>query len=389
MRVAIFSGGIVTPTFIQRLINGLSEADTQIVIFGNENGKVPNYHHKVKVIPNPKGIKGHALFLFRFFKALIICPVRVKQYASYYKNWPWHSVGAWKTWQRHLPVILNLPDVFHLQWALGTEYWIFLKKLYGVKFVVSLRGAHINYSPLFDPSLKVEYQQSFPLVDSFHAVSKAIGNETCLYGATPNQIQIIYSGLNLNDFTFTVKKGIDRNKPIKIISVGRPHWKKGYRYALDAINALRNKGYNIHYTIVGGLSPEQWHQRHQLHLSESVHVIQRLPFHEVKNCMANADILLLPSVEEGIANVVLESMALGTLVVSSNCGGMEEVVRNGVTGFVFPLRDVDAMVHRIEEAISLTDDAYEKITREARLLIEQQHTLPRLIQGMKQLYASL
>ena len=389
MRVAIFSGGIVTPTFIQRLINGLSESNTEIVIFGNENGSVPNYHKQVTLYPNPKGVKGHLFFVFRFIKAIFVCFNRVKQYAAYQKNWPWSSVDAWKTWQRHLPVILYLPNVFHLQWALGTEYWIFLKKLYGVKFVVSLRGAHINYSPLFDPKLKIAYQQSFPLVDAFHAVSKAIGKETCLYGATANQINVIYSGLNLSDFSFTPPKGINKNACIKIISVGRPHWKKGYRYALDAVKALIDKGYNIQYTIVGGLSTEQWHQRHQLKLINTVQVINRLPFHEVKEHITASDVLLLPSVEEGIANVVLEAMALGTLVVSSNCGGMEEVVRDGETGFVFPLRDVNAMVACLEKAIALPEDARITISQEARRLIEKQHTLPNLIQSMNQLYASL
>ena len=389
MKVAIFSGGIVTPTFIQRLINGLSEENITVFIFGNENGKLPNYHRNVNVISNPKGVKGHFIFFFRFIYALLICRNRIQQYAKYQRNWPWSSVMAYKMWQRHLPVIIYLPDIFHLQWALGTEYWIFLKKLYGVKFVVSLRGAHINYSPLFDPQLKTEYIKNFPIVDAFHAVSIAIGKETCLYGASPNQIQVIYSGLNLKEFDFLNNKSLLSNEVIRIISVGRPHWKKGYRYALDAIRILVDKGYNIEYTIVGGLSIEQLHQRHQLKLVDHVKIIQRLPFNEVKKLMQQSNVLLLPSVEEGIANVVLEAMALGTIVVSSDCGGMEEVVIHNETGFIFSLRNVDAMVGSVEEAINLSDEQYNRITMNARYQIEKNHTLPKLISGMKALYNSL
>ena len=54
----------------------------------------------------------------------------------------------------------------------------------------------------------------------------------------------------------------------------------------------------------------------------------------VKELIKNADILLLSSVEEGIANVVLEAMALGTLVVSTECGGMNEVIKNNENGFL-------------------------------------------------------
>lgn len=389
MTVAIFSGGIVTPTFIFRLINGLAEANVNVVIFGNENGKVPSYDPRVRIIPNPKGLKGHLLFLIRFILALFTCRKRVQQYAAYQKNWPWHSIGAYKTWQRHLPVILYLPDIFHLQWAVATKYWIFLKHLYGVKFVVSFRGAHINYSPLFNPSLKEEYKSSFPDVDAFHAVSAAIGKESCLYGASPKQIKVIYSGLNINEFIFSNKKGVNKNNVIKIISVGRPHWKKGYRYALDAIKGLIDKGYDIQYTIVGGLSSEQWHQRNQLQLENNVVVIERLPFELVKKLMTDSDILLLPSVEEGIANVVLEAMALGTLVVTSNCGGMGEAISNGNSGFVFPLRNVEAMIQCMVDAINLNDDAYLQMTKNARKHIENHHTLQILIREMKELYTSL
>lgn len=93
--------------------------------------------------------------------------------------------------------------------------------------------------------------------------------------------------------------------------------------------------------------------------------------------------------EEGIANVVLEAMALGTLVVSSNCGGMEEVVRHQETGFIFPLRNVPAMIDSLENAINLLEEEYNAITLNARHLVEKQHSLSSLIMGMQNLYNAL
>lgn len=389
MKVAIFSGGITPPTFIERLINGLSENNVEIIVFGNVNGPIPSFHKNVTVVQNPKGLKGHLFFIYRFILACFICRDRLFKYYKYQKNWPWTSQSAWYTWQRHLPVFLYLPDIFHLQWALGTENWIFLKKIFNVKFIVSLRGAHINYSPLFSPQLVKEYNENFPLVDAFHAVSNAIKEETCLYGAKAHQIKVIYSGLNLDDFPFHSTGVNDSIDCIKIISVGRPHWKKGYRYSLDAIKGLRDKGYNIEYTMIGGLEPEQWHQINQLKLQDIVHVVDRLPFKAVKEKIASSTILLLPSVEEGIANVVLEAMALGTLVVSSNCGGMQEVVKHNETGFIFPVRDVPKMIQSIEEAIHLSNNQYNLIRNNARQIIEKQHSVKLLISEMKNLYSSI
>ena len=55
--------------------------------------------------------------------------------------------------------------------------------------------------------------------------------------------------------------------------------------------------------------------------------------------MKQSDCLILPSVQEGISNVVLESMAIGLPVISSDCGGMKEVINYGKNGFYFPARD--------------------------------------------------
>ena len=63
-----------------------------------------------------------------------------------------------------------------------------------------------------------------------------------------------------------------------------------------------------------------------------------------------ADAFLLSSLSEGISNAVLEAMACGLPVVTTNCGGMREAVSDGVEGFVVPTRDPEAMaeaLHRL------------------------------------------
>src|SRR5690606_8375069 len=62
----------------------------------------------------------------------------------------------------------------------------------------------------------------------------------------------------------------------------------------------------------------------------------------------NADIFVLSSHSEGIANAVLEAMACGLPVVTTDCGGMREVITNGVDGFVVPVRDPQAMADALE-----------------------------------------
>jgi colanic acid/amylovoran biosynthesis glycosyltransferase len=60
-------------------------------------------------------------------------------------------------------------------------------------------------------------------------------------------------------------------------------------------------------------------------------------------------VLLLPSLSEGISNVVLEAMAAGVPVVSTRCGGMAEVVHDRVNGHLVEVGDTTDMADRLHE----------------------------------------
>jgi glycosyltransferase involved in cell wall biosynthesis len=63
----------------------------------------------------------------------------------------------------------------------------------------------------------------------------------------------------------------------------------------------------------------------------------------VRDQLRAADLFVLSSLSEGIANAALEAMSCGLPVVTSDCGGMREAVTDGVEGYVVPLRDPQAM----------------------------------------------
>jgi colanic acid/amylovoran biosynthesis glycosyltransferase len=94
-------------------------------------------------------------------------------------------------------------------------------------------------------------------------------------------------------------------------------------------------------------------------------------------------------VEEGIANVVLEAMALGTLVVSTDCGGMKEVVLPKQTGYLVPVRDAHAMALDLKEVSELSTEKYQNITQQARSFIEKYHNEEQMVSRMQKLYESL
>src|SRR5690606_18050092 len=138
------------------------------------------------------------------------------------------------------------------------------------------------------------------------------------YNAVPEKIQVVYSGVSPTLLELNTHR--NRNSKLKIISVGRFHWKKGYNYAIEACQILRRKGLDFEYIIVAaGDAEEAVFHISDLSLQNFIKIIPGLPHDKVFEAIADADLFLLPSVEEGIANVVLESMALGTPVISTDC----------------------------------------------------------------------
>ena len=82
--------------------------------------------------------------------------------------------------------------------------------------------------------------------------------------------------------------------------------------------------------------------------------------------MRESDCLLLSSVEEGISNVVLESLAVGLPVISSDCGGMKEVIEHGRNGFHYQARDIVSLKKLLLKIIMLGVEERIKIINEGK-----------------------
>jgi len=382
LKIAIYSGEIPSTTFIERLITAVAKKDTEVYLFGAFSKRTV-YPKAIKMRGYRQQRAFKLLYLLRYHLLLTFFKAsELKRFNKFLK-----SEGRDDLYSKvkYYPVLWYQPDIFHLQWAKGIAEWAWVED-FGMQLILSLRGAHINYSPIADAELAARYKTYFPKVSGFHAVSKAIALEAQRYGAKNKAINLVYSGLpetgNLN--TPLNKKN---NTPWQIISVGRPHWKKGYSYALDACRILKNEGVAFEYRIIGGAGDiELLYQIKDLDLQDEVALMGPQPYETVQDLMAKSDVLLLPSVEEGIANVVLEAMALGTLVLTTNCGGMEETVVDGVNGFVVPIREPEAMARKIMGIIKLNDLEKNEIIDRALKTIQEQHTEELMVEGMMHLY---
>ena len=119
---------------------------------------------------------------------------------------------------------------------------------------------------------------------------------------------------------------------------------------LIALKLLVDAGVDAELHIIGE-GPERQHITftiHDLGLVDCVVLHGRQSPDEVRDQLRSADVFVLSSLSEGIANAVLEGMSCGLPVVTTDCGGMREAVTDGEEGFVIPVRDPQSMAAALE-----------------------------------------
>ncbi len=243
----------------------------------------------------------------------------------------------------------NLPlerfDVLYFPW--NTAAIAYAPLLARKPAVISCRGAQINVAP-HNPeraAIRDGLAATFARAAAVHCVSAAIRDEAASYGLDASKTVVIRPAVDPDVFRPGAAPASPRaGGPLRIVTTGSVIWRKGYEYALLAMRRLIDQGVAAHFDIVGG-GPEA--QRllytiHDLGLQDHVTWHGAQPPGEVLRRLQAADVFLLTSLSEGIANAALEGMACGLPVVTSAVGGMGEAVSDGVEGFLTPARDPEA-----------------------------------------------
>jgi len=101
--------------------------------------------------------------------------------------------------------------------------------------------------------------------------------------------------------------------------------------------------------------------------------------------MQAADLMVLPSHDEGMSNVVLEAMAAGCAVIASDVGGNPEIIIDGESGLLFAAGDAGALTERLRTLVA-DERRRESIGRKARERIANNYSIPALIERTSAIY---
>jgi glycosyltransferase involved in cell wall biosynthesis len=218
--------------------------------------------------------------------------------------------------------------------------------LAGCKVVVSFRGYDINYHRLDQPGA---YDEVWGRADMLHLVSRDVWRRALRRGCPETKPhRVITDAVDVSAFA-APQRSYDEvgtaERPLRIVSVGRLHWKKGHEYALSAVRMLAERGVAATYRVVGD-GPDRdsiLFAVHDLGLEDRVELLGARAAADVQRELREAHVCLHASVSEGFCVSVIEAQAMGLPVVCTDADGLSENVADGVTGFVVPRRDASAL----------------------------------------------
>lgn len=228
----------------------------------------------------------------------------------------------------------------HYYYPDGVAAGIIARKI-GKPFIVTARGTDLNLIPNYsEPRRRI--LETASLADASIGVCNALMEKLSSLGAAPEKLEVFRNGVDLERFRPEPKEEARGRLGLTarqiILSVGNLVELKGHDIAISAMTKLPT---DTTLVIVGQgpLESELKGLADRLKVNDRVVFAGPIPNTDLRWWYSAADVLVLCSSREGWANVLLESMACGTPVVSTSVGGTPEIVTNPQVGRLMLTRD--------------------------------------------------
>ncbi|HEY6975704.1 MAG TPA: glycosyltransferase family 4 protein [Chitinophagaceae bacterium] len=280
------------------------------------------------------------------------------------------------------------PEIIHFEFSgVALAFLNHIDKLKGGK-VVSCRGTGENVNLLLNTERQENLKKLFEKVDAIHCVSSALKSTVLSYCRQTEKLFVNNPAIDTQ--LFQRKKSYREEPILTILSVGRFIFQKGYFIGLLAIKKLNEYNKNFKWVIAGSgpQCEEILFHVHQMNLHDYVILVGNKNREEIIELYNEASIFFLPSVTEGIANVVLEAMSMELPVVSTRCGGMEEAIIHGENGLLSNVYDHISLAERLAELL-VNCQLRKRLGKTARKTVVEKFDLNEQINKFEKVYYQL
>lgn len=283
------------------------------------------------VIKNPYGKKVLPFFIpYSFFKALYL---------------------IWK----------NKIEFLHLSDGVLALEGSWIKKITGIKTVITIHGLDITYNNKFYQAIT---PKAINKLDKIICISNSTKEECIKKGISKEKITVIPNGINPSEFLLEESKVKSiknleekynlnlKNKKV-LVTIGRLIKRKGVEWFVRNVMPKLSKNYV--YLVVGDGPKKGAIQKTitESNQKNRVFMLGRVDNINLKRLYNISNIFIMPNIHiegdmEGFGIVAIEAGSCGLLVIASNIEGISDAVINGKTGWLVKEKDVDSFIEKIK-----------------------------------------
>jgi glycosyltransferase involved in cell wall biosynthesis len=287
-------------------------------------------------------------------------------------------------------------DIVHAYSFYGNVFAIPPARLAGVPVVIaSIR----DRAPYLTPMQKRAQRWACQFADCILANAVAVRDWLIDEGYDASKIVVIPNGVDLTRFERAESAespfralGVPEGAPVVVV-VSRLNPLKGLEPFLEAAALVAADFPSARFVVVGDTNPnERPYWSVLTNLTGKLGMTERVMFaglrHDVPQLLSAATISVMPSLNEALSNVVLESMAAGAPVVATRVGGTPEAIEDGVNGMLVPPGEPRAMAAAIGALLANPERA-RRLGDAARQSINERYSMERMVSATEQLYQAL
>lgn len=374
MKIAFFVGKFpsMSETFILNQITGLIDCGHQVDVYAVRPDDLAKVHADVEKYQLIKNTYYYASVPRNYLKRFVIAvwlvltnllqdylPIRSLNIARYGRE-----AKSLRLIYQVIPFINRRPQYDIIQCHFGDNgiKGTNLRNLRAIKgkIVTTFHGSDL--SKTIREFGDRYYDDLFDRGDFFLPISEYWQSQLIKLGCKPQETAVHHMGVDPKQFKFRLRQPSFKHR-IRLVSVARLVEKKGIEYAIRAVARVSQKYPQIEYCVVGDgeLRPILEHLIKELGVEQQIELLGWKKKSEIIEILDRSDILIAPSVtaqngdREGIPVVLMEGMSMGLPVISTLHSGIPELVQDGVTGFLVPEKDIDALSKKINYLICHPD----------------------------------
>lgn len=232
----------------------------------------------------------------------------------------------------------------------------------GARYVCDRGSSHIRYQDALvseemrfwgvegravDPFIIEREEAEYEHADAITVPSDFARQSFIELGVPAGKVIKIPYGVRLGKFQ---PDGVPSSSTFDVLFTGTVGFRKGVPYLINAFRALRHPAKRLR--IVGPVHDDirPWLAQQNL---DSIEILGRMPQNRLVEFMSTSHVMVLPSIEEGLALVQGQALACGCPLISSEHTGGSDLFSHGVEGFIVPIRSSEAIVERLQQ---LADD---------------------------------